>query len=43
MHEISVSLLFIFIPNSQHEGIYLNMGVARSPILQLEGNLKPVD
>lgn len=43
MHKISVSLLFIFTPNSQREGIYLNKGVARSPILQWEGNLEPVD
>lgn len=42
MHEISVSPLLTFIPNSQHEGIYLNMAVVTSPILQLEGNWDPV-
>lgn len=40
MHEITVSLLFISILNSQREGIYLNMRVAKSSILQLESNLE---
>jgi hypothetical protein len=42
MHEISASLILTFIANSQHEGIYLNMGVVRSPSFQLEGNWQPV-
>lgn len=40
MHEISVSLLFIFITNPQHQGIYVNMGVARSSNLTVGRNLE---
>lgn len=38
MHETSVSLLFIFIPNPQYQGIYVNMGVATSSNLTVGRN-----